>query len=311
MLVTDVRGAQGRAAPQATAAATPRCFGAAARDPRHPCSNPSLRYAVRPTPAIALLTPNSPCTRIQREGLAHPCAFGVGEQAAAGTIALIGDSHASHWRAALEVVAHARRWHGLSVTNSICAVSKAVKRLSQAGRRRCVRWNNDVLAWLTRHPEVTTVFQSQIVSRVGVVVRPGQDVFSAEVEGYRRMWRAFPPSVKHIIVIRDTPVASFRTPSCVMRARAARLRPGVACALSRRQTLRPDPAAVAASRSRSRRVHLADLTRFFCDSRVCFPVVGGVLVHKDATHITRAFGTTLGPYLLRRVNQLVEPSRKR
>ena len=30
----------------------------------------------------------------------------------------------------------------------------------------------------------------------------------------------------------------------------------------------------------------------------CFPVVGGVLVHKDVGHLTRQFSTTLGRYLL-------------
>jgi hypothetical protein len=30
-------------------------------------------------------------------------------------------------------------------------------------------------------------------------------------------------------------------------------------------------------------------------------VIGGVLVHKDNTHITAAYGATLAPYLARRV----------
>jgi hypothetical protein len=51
--------------------------------------------------------------------------------------------------------------------------------------------------------------------------------------------------------------------------------------------------------SRSPRVRAIDMTDFMCDSRRCFPVVGGVLVHKDVGHLTRAFSTTLGPYLLR------------
>ena len=44
-----------------------------------------------------------------------------------------------------------------------------------------------------------------------------------------------------------------------------------------------------------------DLTPFFCDQRSCYPVVGGVLVHKDINHLTRHFAETLGPYLLRAV----------
>jgi hypothetical protein len=47
------------------------------------------------------------------------------------------------------------------------------------------------------------------------------------------------------------------------------------------------------------RVRLVDLTRFFCDGRRCFAVVGGALVNRDVSHMTTAFATTLGPYLLR------------
>jgi hypothetical protein len=52
-------------------------------------------------------------------------------------------------------------------------------------------------------------------------------------------------------------------------------------------------------------VQIADLTRFMCDVRLCYPVLGGVLVNKDATHLTTRFATTLGPYLLRRVDGLM------
>ena len=46
------------------------------------------------------------------------------------------------------------------------------------------------------------------------------------------------------------------------------------------------------------------MTRFICNRRRCFPVVGGVLVHKDIGHLTRLFSTTLGPFVLRALNRL-------
>ena len=53
-------------------------------------------------------------------------------------------------------------------------------------------------------------------------------------------------------------------------------------------------------------VRLADLTRFMCDARRCFPVVGGALVHKDEHHMTTVCARTLWPYLARRVDRLVK-----
>jgi hypothetical protein len=52
------------------------------------------------------------------------------------------------------------------------------------------------------------------------------------------------------------------------------------------------------------RSEAVDLTDWMCDSRVCDAVIGGALVHKDVHHLTRAFATTLGPPLLRKLNQL-------
>ena len=75
---------------------------------------------------------------------------------------------------------------------------------------------------------------------------------------------------------------------------------GSVCALARRSALDADPAAVAAARSGAR-VHGVDLTRFICDSRRCFPVVGGALVYKDQHHLTTVYAQSLGPYLQRAV----------
>jgi hypothetical protein len=285
-----------------TAGTPPPCYGAAALDPQEPCENPDLRFSVEPTPQEALRAPNAPCTRSTRKGLVHPCVFGVPAEQAQRTIALIGDSHASHWRGAVAAVAEAKRWQGLSIT--ACPLSKAVKRLDPPDRERCVRWKNAVFRWFRRHPEVHTVFVSQIVSPKGVVVRAGQDVRAAEIAGYARAWRSLPRSVKRVVVLRDTPHVSESTGRCIEQAVAAHRRPGPACAVPRATALKRDTAVVAAERLASRRVRVIDMTRFFCDARLCYPVIGGVLVFKDSTHVTALYSTTLGPYLLRRVSAL-------
>jgi hypothetical protein len=281
------------------AAADPPCFGAAARDARRPCENPRLRYTVTPDPAQAEGAPNAPCTRTTLAGLVHPCAFGAEPSATGRTIALIGDSHASHWRAALAVVAKAKGWHGLSITT--CPLSKAVKRFDEPQRTHCVRWKRAVFRWFRRHPEVQTVFVSQIASPTGVVAPPGADVRAAEVAGYVRAWRTLPRTVRRIVVLRDTPHARSATSRCIRRAVAAHRRPGPACALPRSSAVKLDTAVVAARRVHSPRVQVVDMTRFFCDRTRCYPVIGGVLVYKDANHMTELYSRTLGPFLLRRL----------
>ena len=284
-------------------AARPTCFGAASRDPRRPCRNPRLRLMVVPTPIEAAKRRNAPCEL--RVGRPSVCEFGVPASRATRTIALIGDSHASHWRAAVDPIARGKRWRGLSMTHSGCPFSKATKALPQPALSQCLAWNGDVLRFLRRHPEVKTVFVSEVSGGKGFLPSRGRDPYATAVAGYAAAWRGLPGSVEQVFVIRDTPKADAGTASCVQEALRRRRPAGSACALSRREALDADPAAVAAARTRAARVHGVDMTRFLCDARRCFPVVGGALVYKDEHHITTVFTETLGPYLQRAVDRVL------
>ncbi len=286
-------------------ASRPACFGAAARDPQHPCNNPKLTFTVVPTPVQAPKLGNAPCKVVEKSGRVRVCAFGVAASKAKATIALIGDSHASHWRAALAVVARRKHWRGLSVTHTSCPLSKATAQIVEPDRSECVQWNRQVPRWLARHPEVSTVFVAEHSG--GLVVAPrGADQFGAQVGGYTSAWKALPRSVSHVIVIRDTPKMRGTTLGCIEKAMAGHRRAGPACAVPRRRSLDRDPAAVAVARAGSARFELVDMTPFLCDRRACYPVIGGALVYKDIHHLTAVFGTSLGPYLQRDVEQLMK-----
>ena len=280
--------------------AQPRCFGAAARDPLHPCRNPRLRLSVTPTPADAVIDPNAPCTPIERADLLNVCAFGYKGADARGVVALIGDSHAGHWRAAVEVVARARRWQGISLTRAGCPFSRARARLPGVREGQCVRWNAEVRDWMARHPGVSTVVVSEHVGG-RVVPAGGRSALGTQVLGYTRGWTSLPHTVKRIAVVRDTPRAGTGTLGCVAHAIARRVPAGPACAIPRAWSLSVDPAAIAAQHVRSRRIQLIDMTRYFCSRRMCFPVIGGALVHKDTGHLTAVYSATLGPFLDRAI----------
>ncbi len=304
----DVLPNSGEAEMQVTLSISPdarqRCFGAASRDSHKICRNPKLARAVVPTPDNAVLTPNIPCTPLKQVGLVIPCEFGVPAPDARSTVALIGDSHAAHWRAALEIVSQNTKWRGVSITRSGCPYTRATARLDPASRRQsCVRWNREVPRWLAANPAISTVF---VVAHYdsGIVVKNPANQFKAKMSGYARAWQALPKSVKRVIVIRDTPRSTPDTLNCVRAAMAKRKNAGRTCALSRSAALDRDAAASAASRNRAKRVKLIDMTSFFCSSRQCFPVVGGALVYKDISHLTDVFASSLGPYLLRKVRSL-------
>jgi hypothetical protein len=291
------------ALPGPTIGAThPRCFGAASRDPLHPCYNPALNDEVTPTPSQALLIPSAPCTPIPSSFV---CGFGTPAAKASQTIALLGDSHADHWRAALWTVTDALGWYGISVTHPSCPYTLAVLASPGASQQACVAWNNAVIQWFSQNPEISTVFVSD---HPGAVERkPGQSEETALIAGIEAAWAKLPPTVKHIVVIRDDPFVEPGTLPCVSRAIAHHEDAGTKCAFPEAIGLHRDPDVLAAEQLDSSRVQVIDLTHYFCGAGLCYPVIGGVLVYKDDfDHITDEYATTLGPYLLRAVQALVK-----
>jgi hypothetical protein len=282
-------------------ASTPPCFGAASRDTLRPCDNPKLLYTVTPSPKEALDAPNAPCDSVAADALPYRCTFGSPAEDADATVALVGDSHATHWRSALLTVAARRHWHGISITRSSCPFTQATPLIPD--RKGCTDWNRDVLAFLADRPEISTVVVSQHRGRV--VTPKGARQRAVQIRGYRDAWRAVPQSVGAILVIRDTPYDRTHTGSCVMQAMRRHEELGQVCAVPRRTALKSDPAATAARRSKDPRVHLIDMTDFFCGPQLCYPVIGGALVHKDTTHMSLTYGLSLGPYLLREVDRVV------
>jgi hypothetical protein len=132
----------------------------------------------------------------------------------------------------------------------------------------------------------------------------GTDQLAGQVAGYTRAWENLPSSVRHVVVIHDTPKALPTTRACIQRAHAAHRDAGRACAVPRREAIDPDAAVAAADQLGAPRFETIDLNRFFCDRRWCYPVIGGALVQKDLHHLTAVFVHTLGPFFLDAVRRL-------
>jgi hypothetical protein len=280
------------------------CFGAASRDPAKPCVNAALRNLVVPSPVNAQAVPDADCEVVFRSRALFVCGWGLAPERASKTIALIGDSHAAHWRPALEVLIHRKGWRAVSMSKAGCPLTAAYAKLPTVARSNdCARWNRAVRRWLRRHPEVSVVFVAQ--HRIKVAPRHGQTPSSALRRGYTSAWRyLLAHHVRHVIVLRDTPRDTPNTQSCVSAAIASGVAAGPACAVPRGYALPPDPATAAAQGMRNSRVQVLDLTNVFCSARLCLPVIGGALVHRDTEHMTRQFVASLGPLLTDAVDRL-------
>jgi hypothetical protein len=261
-----------------------------------PCHNPRLDRRVTPRPAGAEFTPNVACASVGVEGMPDACV--VGASAPVETVVLLGDSHGDHWRAAMKALALRRNWRVVELALGHCPFTFALQAVTPegAGGQWCVDYDHTVVDWLAAHPEISRVFVSN-KSRVTMVEKG----FAYRTAGDQQALSSLPASVTRIYVLRDVPVERLTAHSCVERAIARHRAPGRRCETARSLLVR-DPTASAARRLYARGARVIDLTHFFCSERECFPVVGGVLTHKDRDHMTRAFSATLGPYLARGVH---------
>jgi len=291
-------------APQAQAVAKPTCVGAAARDPARPCAVVPDRFKASPSPSMAPLVPNAACTPIRPQQRPNTCWFGRSAKTAKATVALVGDSHAPAWRAALAVVARGQRWRGITIRRNSCPFSFAEHPATDTKRDACSAWVRQTVKWFKDRPTVKTAFVTSSAA-YAMVAAAGGDPFAAAVAGFRASFAALPASVTSIVVLRDSPRAEIGTLDCIERALKQRQRPDLRCTVPRSEALRPDPAVQAAIELNSPRVQVIDLTPFFCDEAVCQTVIGGLTVHKDTSHLSAPFSATLGPFLLAAYENLV------
>ena len=290
---------------------TPECFGAAARDPRHPCANPRAaaarscrrrcRRATAATRRARCVERTRPAPRLRVRRAAR--------RGAKATIALIGDSHASHWRAALDVRRRARSgWHGVSITHTGCPFSHAVKDLREPDRSELPALEPRGARVAARGTARSGTCSSSAIS--GSVVDPragasstttGSTATCGPGRRCRRRSSGSSCSATRRRRARDDGGAASSGRSSARRRAGPRVR-----AAARAARCVGDPAAAAAratgaDRVAARRPHPLHLRR-----RRCFPVVGGALVYKDEHHMTTVFARTLWPYLARRVDRLVK-----
>jgi hypothetical protein len=284
----------------------------------HPCANPALRLVARPSARAVLLEPNAPCTPTDTigapgrlaSGALTVCEFGTPAARARRTVALLGDSHAMAWRAAVAGALKRLHWHGIDLLRSHCAFSTAVKRLARADAIGCRRHNVRVTRWLAAHPEVTAVITAHQSGGSPFARFPGLSNFETQVAGFASAWSALPPSITRVFAIRDNPDmhSAGVTARCIRHAQRRGRAPGPSCALPRSQALLPEPFAGAARKLRIARYRVVRLTHFFCGPRRCFPVIGGARVYKDGHHLSRVFSASLGPYLARRLRAILVAS---
>lgn len=209
-----------------------------------------------------------------------------------GTVALVGDSHASAWGPTLDELGRLRGWRVIVHTKSSCPFSLARRVLptesSAARAEACEAFNATVVDALHRErPQL--LFVGARAGAYGWTSVPGRSLADPAIDGFTFAWTAVMSEPGSVIVLRAVPdpVASTIVPNCVL-AHSDDL---VACSAARSAAIRPDPQQAAAALTPLARV--VDLTDAFCDATTCHHVIGDVIVYRDKSHLSDTYARLL------------------
>jgi peptidoglycan/LPS O-acetylase OafA/YrhL len=270
------------------------CFGAPAMENRDRCPE---RLTAQPLAAIsktdAPWTPVPGCRGTGSDPTVLTCYWGTGKPSR--VVALVGDSHAEHWRGALHRIAKAKNWQVVEMFNGGCpatyARSVVFERRSRDGAV-CRTWTAKTMVKLKALAPDDIITTAYVQQNVFEPAGSGPD-------GFERVWREW-LGFTRVTVLRDIPTTANRNgPQCL----AINDGKPQSCANPRSAVLVDDDM-MRAARAMRHEVNLVDLSDYFCDARRCYAVIGGASVYYDYDHMSRQFSASLAPILLRRLSQI-------
>ncbi|PYY32078.1 hypothetical protein DEI89_14295 [Curtobacterium sp. MCBD17_030] len=272
------------------------CFGAAAGvGTADPCTDPRLSDVRVPAPAAAGTDDaNRPACWSNTTPDLAVCRLGP----ATGYtkhIAAIGDSHNNALISAYAAIARERNWR-IDVAGHIgCYLTTAEQQApSDAYTASCNGWKQAALAWVRDHPDLDALVVTHAATKSPVIVPAGSTNDATVVDGLVGAWRNATDAGVPVIAIRDNPVAGNDTLDCLGRMTGPTTD---VCDSPRAAALAAFDGSAEAVARLGHRAALVDLTDRYCTATTCPAVVGGVVVHRDPTHLTATFARTLAPSL--------------
>ncbi|GAA4701359.1 acyltransferase family protein [Nocardioides conyzicola] len=222
------------------------------------------------------------------------CVFG--DRTAERTVALVGNSHAGQWVPALQQIARQQHWKVVTYLSSRCALADVRQQFDTAEQSTaCLDWVHRVTARVgAEQPDLVVV-----ANRVSLPVE-GADLADSATpyeQGYEHVLRSWSDEHLPVVVLRDTPAPGDGDVPSVPDCLASHGDDFAACAGSRADWEPADPSVAAAGAIDSPSVDVVDLNDRICGPRQCRPVVGGVVVYFDGSHLTATYARSLSPFL--------------
>lgn len=282
------------------------CFGAAAEiSAAEPCVDDDLAEVRVPAPAAAKSDDanRTECWSTQLRICTLGTATGYTKR-----LIVLGDSHSNSLVGAWDTIGRDRGWRIDLAGASGCYLTTAVQRApTDAATQTCNAWKRDAIDYVRQHRDQADALVVTHSSTLLVVDQPrGQARDDATRAGLVDAWQQAAGNDLPVIAIRDNPNPRPDVIVCVSRMSGAT---DDSCDQTRTAALAQTDSsagAVADFTAGGGTAAVVDLTRFYCTETTCPPVIGGVLVYRDSSHVTATWAKTLAPYLGRDVQAALE-----
>lgn len=277
------------------------CFGARATEAGVYCPDSHLLanrdFALQNWDTQIVRLPNGAyCQNAPGDPVLAPCGFGAAEDVAKKHVALLGDSHAGMWEAALAQFVVPSRIRVRSFVASSCAISaddhSLATYLAPEYRDACRTWRRAAEEAIIADSAIDAVIIADNAYKQKII-SPTGDWIEDDGQGVVEILRHFRAAGKRVIIIDDVPNLPFKLPDCLARTRT-NLDP---CTVDQAQIPGSTPLGRAAALMPPGDIDYLTFKNVFCDGTICHTVIGSIPVYMDSDHISAPFARTLADRL--------------
>ena len=216
-------------------------------------------------------------------------------------IVLLGDSHAAHWLPALNAAIVESNWTAISLAKGSCMPTNVSVARGPKPFTDCREWVDNAVAWILSERPSAVIFSSS--PRYSVLGLEANASRTAIATGVVELAKIMANANISVLAIKHTPFHQQSLPACLSTAasRTPNIIDSTKQCTSSATDVRFEGFLSLASRMYPN-LHLLDFDDAFCDdSGACPPIIGNVIVYRDAHHLTATYAESLGPALRRRL----------
>jgi peptidoglycan/LPS O-acetylase OafA/YrhL len=209
------------------------------------------------------------------------------------TVVLFGDSHAYQWFGAINEIARQRGQRLVVLTKQACSAAWAtLVQNSPSTRANCVKWRDDAFEQIEAlHPD--QIVMTSLMAGGPPVGARAANADPAWADAWSVSFRRLHTAGIQVTFLEDTAKPPVDVPTCL----SGHLLSAQECAGGQSAMSQWNRRGLIRAAAYGEGISVIDTLPWLCIDAVCPPIVGNVLVYRDASHITDTYARALAPVL--------------